>query len=203
LVVSRRISDCTDEPSWFISKKLQIVSLPDPENELRKDFYLANRSSAGLQLRLGEIKVGLNKGDSIKLTNPCRIVIIDSSQSNEQILTVEPDAFMKNYFVNGSRAYQYPLANRFTWARNFAEAISPDYATDNNKKHDVFVSFDFELMDSLSAKIKNMMAGDTSYHKGAEYGIAIADGEGRVRAMADFINGMNRPDPNDKAVLMK
>ena len=203
LVVSRRISECTDEPSWFISKKLQIVSLPDPENELRKDFYLANRSSAGLQLRLGEIKVGLNKGDSIKLTNPCRIVIIDSSQSNEQILTVEPDAFMKNYFVNGSRAYQYPLANRFTWARNFAEAISPDYATDNNKKHDVFVSFDFELMDSLSAKIKNMMEGDTSYHKGAEYGIAIADGEGRVRAMADFINGMNRPDPNDKAGFNK
>ena len=198
-VVSRRVSDCSAGPSWFISKTLQIVSCPDPNNELRKEFYLANRSSAGLQLRIGDKKLELNKGDSVRLSNPCRIVIINSSLPNEQILTVEPDVFMKNYFVNGSRYYQYPLANRFTWARNFAEAISPDYATSNNKNRDVFVSFDFELMDSLSSKIQDMMANDTSYHNGAEYGIAIADGDGRLIAMADFINGMHRPDPNDKA----
>jgi len=197
-VISRRVSDCTGEPSWFISKSLQIVSPPDPVNGLHKDFYLVNRSSAGLQLRFDGKQIGLIKGDSFKLTNPCRIVITDSALSNERILTVEPDAFMKNYFVNGSRYYQYPLANRFTWARNFSEAISPDYATANAKDQNVSVSLDFEMMDSLSAKIQNMMEGDTSYHKGAEYGIAIADGEGRVRAMADYINGMNRPDPNDK-----
>ena len=202
-VASRRISDYADEPGWFISKQLQVVSLPATENDLHRNFYLVNRTSAGLHLRFNDKPIELEKGDSVKLTNPCRIVITDSSLSNEHILTVEPDAFMKNYFVNGSRYYQYPLANRFTWARNFAEAISPDYATADKKNHDVFVSLDFELMDSLSAKIQNMMGGDTSYHKGAEYGITIADGEGRLIAMADFINGMNRPDPNDKPAFNK
>src|SRR4030095_11318790 len=202
-VLSRRVSDCTDEPSWFINKTLQIVSLPDPVNALHKEFYLVSRSYADFQLRVGNKQVGLNKGDSVKLTNPCRIVITDASLFDEQILTVEPDAFMKNYFVNGSRYYEYPLAKRFKWARNFAEAISPDYATDDNKIHDVFVSFDFELMDSLTGRIQNMIKGDTSYHKGAEYGIASADGEGRLIAMADFIRGVNRPDPNDKAGFNK
>ncbi len=202
-VVSRRVNDCTEGTSWVMNKTLQILSVQDPVNGLHRDFYLANRSSAGLHLRFDNKVVELNKGDSIKLTNPCRVVITDSSLTSEQILTIEPDAFMKNYFVNGSRYYQYPLANQFTWARNFAEAISPDYAAGENKSHNVSVSLDFELMDSLSAKIQNMMAGDTSYHKGAEYGIAIADGEGRVRAMADFIKGLNRPDPNDKAGFNK
>ena len=39
----------------------------------------------------------------------------------------------------------------------------------------------------------------TSYNKGAEYGICIADGNGRIIAMADFIKGLKRPDPNNKA----
>jgi hypothetical protein len=56
-------------------------------------------------------------------------------------------------------------------ARNFAEAISADYATDNNKNHDVFVSFDFELMDSLTARIQSMMKGDTRIIKERSMGL--------------------------------
>ena len=110
---------------------------------------------------------------------------------------------MKNYYVNGSRYYLYPMGNRFIWARNFAEAVSSDYTAEGKTKQNAFVSFDFELMDSLSAKIQTMMASDTSYKKGAEYGICIADGNGRLIAMTDFIKGMNRPDPNDKAAFNK
>ena len=203
LVVSRRFTEYNNENSWFISKALQVISLPVGENSLLKNYYLINKSSAGLQLTFAGKQINLDKNDSIKLTNPCRIVIKDSTGLQEQILTVEPDAFMKNYYVNGSRYYLYPLANRFTWARNFAEAISSGYATGGKSKQNVFVSLDFELMDSLSAKIQNMMAGDTSYHKGAEYGICIADGDGRLIAMADFINGLNRPDPNNKPAFNK
>jgi hypothetical protein len=170
---------------------------------MTNDFYLVNRSPASLQLHYGGNKINLGKNDSVKLSNPCRILITDSLSSCEQMLTVEPDAFMKNYFVNGSRYYLYPLANRFTWARNFAEGVSSDYAAEGKTKQNVFVSFDFQLMDSLSAKIQNMMAGDTSYHKGAEYGICIADGDGRLIAMTDFVDGMNRPDPNDKPAFNK
>ncbi|MBL0131585.1 MAG: hypothetical protein IPP43_11050 [Chitinophagaceae bacterium] len=48
-----------------------------------------------------------------------------------------------------------------------------------------------------------MVHTDTAYKKGAEYGICIADGNGRLLAMTDFIKGMNRPDPNDKAGFNK
>jgi hypothetical protein len=55
------------------------------------------------------------------------------------------------------------------------------------------------MMDSLSLKMQQMMNRDTAYKKGAEYGICIADGNGRLTAMADFIRAQ-RPDPNDKAI---
>jgi len=48
-----------------------------------------------------------------------------------------------------------------------------------------------------------MLRNDTAYKKGAEYGICIADGNGRLVAMNDFIKDMNRPDPNDKAGFSK
>ncbi len=43
-----------------------------------------------------------------------------------------------------------------------------------------------------------MMAKDTSYKQGAEYGICIADANGRIIAMSDHIKDLDRPDPNDK-----
>jgi hypothetical protein len=47
-----------------------------------------------------------------------------------------------------------------------------------------------------------MMSKDTAYKKGAEYGICI-DGNGRLIALTDYIKGLNRPDPNDKAGFNK
>jgi hypothetical protein len=47
--------------------------------------------------------------------------------------------------------------------------------------------------------MQNMMAKDTAYGKGAEYGIAVADGNGRLIAIADHIKGFAKPNPNDKA----
>src|SRR4030095_4281909 len=80
-------------------------------------------------------------------------------------------------------------------------AISSGYTATGEMDRDAFVSFDFELMDSLGIKIQSMMAKDTAYKKGAAYGICIADGHGRIRAMTDFIKEFNRPDPNDKAAF--
>src|SRR5258705_3888527 len=65
------------------------------------------------------------------------------------------------------------------------------------------ISVDFEMMDSLSLRIQRMMNRDTAYKKGSEYGICIADGNGRLIAMTDFIKGFARPDPNDKAGFNK
>lgn len=199
-VTTKKINGFENDASIKINDGLQLT--------IRKErflagLYLVNRSGAGLQIKDGKGSILLPQNGDLKLSNPCRLLITDSLGKNDQVLTIEPDAFMKNYYVNGSRFYVYPMKSRFVWARNFAEAISSDYTAAGLTKGNAFVSFDFGLMDSLSAKIQSMMVKDTAYKTGAAYGICIADGDGRIMALADFIKGFKRPDPNDKASFNK
>src|SRR5258706_7488343 len=87
----------------------------------------------------------LQPDDSIKLLNPYCIIITDSASRQEKIVTVEPDAFMKNFYVNGSRFYMYPMANHFTWARNFAETGSSEYSSALPMAKNAFASLEFEM----------------------------------------------------------
>ena len=201
-VVSKSLSNYTHEPAQMLSKNLQLsFTSPQGENFFR-DLYLINRAGVPLHLKDEKGEWLLENNDSVKLSNPYRAMITDTSANAGQVLTVEPDAFMKNYYVNGSRYYVYPMKEQFIWARSFAEAVSADYAVNKTKQH-AFVSLDFGTMDALSAKIQSMMASDTAYKKGAEYGICIADGEGRIIALSDFIKQSQRPDPNDKPAFNK
>jgi hypothetical protein len=202
-VISKRLSSFTNEPDWAINDELQLSFRSIVEENIFRDLYLINKSRAVLNVKYEGENILLQQNDSLKVHNPGRFAISDSASNKEQILTVEPDAFMKNYYVNGSRYYVYPMKDRFIWARNFAEAVSSDYTAAGQTKRNAFISFDFELMDSLSAKIQAMMSKDTAYKKGAEYGICIADGNGRMIALTDYIKGLNRPDPNDKAGFNK
>ncbi|MBL0334867.1 MAG: hypothetical protein IPP73_05995 [Chitinophagaceae bacterium] len=140
--------------------------------------------------------------DSIFLTNPGHWVISDSL-TGEWMISASPDAFMKNYYVNGSRFYVYPMGSDFIWARNFAESVAPEYTARGQMHEHVFLSLDAVLMDSLHQRMAVMMKTDTAYKKGAEYAISIADGNGRLIALPDFISGLDRPDPNDKATFNK
>ena len=81
----------------------------------------------------------LEPNDSIRLSNPSQLRMTDASSQNERILTIEPDAFMKNYYVNGSRFYVYPMGNRFIWARNFSESVSAEYAHADQIKNAFFI----------------------------------------------------------------
>jgi hypothetical protein len=95
------------------------------------------------------------------------------------------------------------MGRDFIWAKNFAESVSSEYTAKGESKRNAFVSLNAEITDSLSEKIKTMVNNDTAYQKGAEYGICIADGNGRLITMTDFIKDLNRPDPNDKAGFNK
>ncbi len=185
-----------------INRSLSISFLPNGD-VAQTSTSLVNHSNTGVQLMLGEELFTIAPQERVPLSNPSRIRILDEAGNDEQVLTIEPDAFMKNYYVNGSRYYVYPMAERFIWARNFATAIASEYTRDTDLKKNAFVSLDFEIMDSLSRMISGMMDRDTSYHAGVEYGISIADGTGRIIAMTDHIKGLNRPDPNDKAAFYK
>jgi hypothetical protein len=198
-VASRRISEYTNEPAIMLSRDLRFAFRQSQGENLYDEPCLVNNSAASIFINTTNGVKTLKANDTLNLRNPDRVVITDSATGKDRILTIQPDAFMKNYYVNGSRFYVYPMAEQFIWARNFAESVSSEYTAKGMNTKDAFISLDAGLMDSLSARIQNMMAVDTSYHKGAEYGICIADGNGRLVAMTDFINGMNRPDPNDKA----
>jgi hypothetical protein len=166
-------------------------------------LMLINTSQQPIVIDDGVHPVTLQPNESYPTGNPGRIRISDAMRLSEQVLTIEPDAFMKNYHVNGSRFYAYPMGPEFIWARNFAEAISADYAAAGDLHRNAFVSLDYALMDSLSKMIETIMRKDTSYKKGAEYAVCIADNSGRILAMTDYIKGFKRPDPNDKAAFNK
>lgn len=166
-------------------------------------FAIHNISSAPLDIITNGREITMRPGDSLSLSNPARVTIAATGNKPERIWQVEPDAFMRNYFVNGSRFYVYPMAERFVWARNFAENVATTFTAEGFRDRNVFVSLDAMLMDSLTQNISMMMQADSGYHTSAEYGICIADDKGRLIAMADHIKGLQRPDPNDKAVFHK
>ena len=200
-MIAKRISSYTDEQNFSLTNDLQLIFKNKVGENIFGQLCLINRSEYSIQLKNNDGLVSLGKNDTLQLQNPERIRIINSV-TGDKLLVIQPDAFMKNYYVNGSRFYVYPMASDFIWARNFAESVSSEYTASGQEKRNAFISLDPFTMDSLSAEIKLMMT-DTAYKKGAEYGIAIADGNGRLLALTDYIKGMNRPDPNDKAGFNK
>ena len=201
-VVRKRIGSYSNEQSTLLTNGLHMVfKRPVGENGFNP-LCLVNPSRSPVELKRDGDIIKLAAKDTLLLRNPDRIRILDST-GNDKLLVIQPDAFMKNYYVNGSRFYLYPMGSDFIWARNFAESVSSEYTAKGQTMKNVFLSLDAAMMDSLSAEIKTMMNRDTAYKKGAEYGICIADGNGRLVVMTDFIKEMNRPDPNDKAGFNK
>ncbi len=201
-VVNKRMSSYSDEQSTTLVSGLQLTFKKSFGENLFGQLCLVNRSGSAIELRNGDGITSFAKNDTLLLRNPGRICMIDSI-GNDMLMVIQPDAFMKNYHVNGSRFYVYPMGSDFIWARNFAESISFEYTAKGEVKKNAFVSLDAEMTDSLAVKIQTMLKADTTYKKGAEYGICIADGNGRLVTMTDFIKDMNRPDPNDKAGFNK
>ena len=197
-VVKTRMSSYTNEPAAQLPDGLKLVFKKSYGDNLYSQLCLLNKSGLPIELTRADRIITLANNDTLLLNNPDKIRIVDHNRK-DKILMVEPDAFMKNYYVNGNRFYVYPMGSDFIWARNFSESVSSEYTASGLSEKNAFVSLDAELTDSLSAKIQSMMRRDTAYKKGAEYGICIADGNGRMLAMTDFIKEMDRPDPNDKA----
>ncbi len=201
-VINKRISSYTEEPTSLLANGLQLAFKKSNTQNQAEQLCLINRSGSSIQIKNTSGLISLAANDTLVMRNPDKMRMMDSS-GRDKLLVIQPDAFMKNYYVNGSRFYVYPMGSDFIWARNFAESVSSEYTAKGQIQKDAFVSLDAELTDSLSEKIKTMLRTDTAYKKGAEYGICIADGNGRLVAMNDFIKDMSRPDPNDKAGFNK
>lgn len=189
--------------SYELSAGLELAFRGKIQEHLYEQLCLVNRTGAMLELQTAAGKRELRVNDSIPLENPGRIYISRPGQDGQWILDSEPEAFMRNYFVNGNRYFYYPLGNDFVWARNFAESIAADHNGALQRDRNVYLSLDAGLTDSLLARMRTMLDSDTAYGRGAEYAVCIADGKGRLLAMPDQIKGMERPDPNDKPAYLE
>lgn len=164
-----------------------------------RQLFLHNRRTTALSVRQNGNYITIPPNDSLPVSNPSRLLIKDMQQGFDQAISIEPDAFMRNCFVNGNRYYAYPLQDKFTWARNFSETIAGAYTREDLNAKNVFLSLDYTITNDLVAMMQEALQADKEYTTGAEYGVSIADGEGRLLAIADYIKGRPRPDPNDKA----
>ncbi|MFN8289946.1 MAG: hypothetical protein U0U70_06805 [Chitinophagaceae bacterium] len=202
-VTGRRVNTYTGERSFMLNGSMEFSFSKVQGENLYGGFCMINRSDSALVLQTQGGKKILAKGDTAWLHNPDRLLISGAGGRADRILEVQPDAFMHNYFVNGGRYYYYPMGSNFIWARNFAESISSEYTGRERSGRNIFISADAELTDSLSVCIRQSLTADTSYKDGAEYAVCIADGNGRLMAMPDYIKGYERPDPNDKTAFIR
>jgi len=198
-VITCRINSFTNKPEFLLSDDLKFLFLQKIEENLFDQPCLVNISTGPLRFSSGVHEMILQPGDTLPIKNPDHFYMVSEKTGREMMISIQPDAFMKNLYVNGNRYYVYPMADRFIWARNFSESIASGYTGSGLYKKNAFISVNAQLMDSLTTRIKRMMASDTSYHTNTEYGICVADGNGRVLALADYIHAFERPDPNDKA----
>lgn len=162
---------------------------------------VANRLQSALKWRSGREEGILAPGQEMRLRNQEVVEFLRDGKS--WWVSLQPDSYMRNYYVNGSRYYHYPLAEDFIWARNFAEAVSVDFASRGEWEKTATISLDYELTDSLTTMIRDMLNSSTEYPAGAAYGVTVVDSRGRVLAMADHIKGLQRVDPNNKAAFQK
>lgn len=199
---SRELDPFFRQGPEVLSEALQLVTLSGKGEGPQRRLGLVNQSGSSFQVEGDRERRQLAPNDTLLLSNPSRYRL-RAADGKEQWLTVEPDLFMRNLYVNGSRYYSYPMGNRFIWARHFAESIASASAGRERSNTHAFLSLDAVLMDSLSLALQRMMTNDTAYAKGSEYGICIADDRGRLLALTDHISGPPRPDPNDKAAFQR
>ncbi|MFN4313214.1 MAG: hypothetical protein ACK4E0_02895 [Chitinophagaceae bacterium] len=193
--VDRRVA--TSDP---VSLGGLTISFGDSRNN--GHALLTNTGTVDLVLRSDDFSGTLKAGESIPLFNE---TVWEYGRQGENLhgwIGLHPDAFMRNFLVNGSRYYFYPLGERFIWARNFAEATSVDFAKLGRLTESAIVSLDYTWTDSLTAMMEELMDANGAFGKHAGYAITVADAEGRLLAMADYVKGSNRVSPNDKAAFM-
>ena len=139
----------------------------------------------------------LHQNDSLRVCNPSRF--ITDSTNNEQVLWNRMHSWKIIMWMAAGTMYilwRIVLSGREICRSCFIRL----YRCRRNKQN-AFVSLILSWWIHCH-KIQVMMSKDTAYKKGAEYGICI-DGNGRLIALTDYIKGLNRPDPNDKAGFNK
>lgn len=100
------------------------------------------------------------------------------------------DVIAQNVNINGTRTFVYPMNDDFYWAKTFAEAVS--LANHKDRDEDVYITVDAPLVSQLKRKIQSF-----SSHPDFYMSVIVADGDGKVRAFADYKDKKHSLNPND------
>lgn len=100
------------------------------------------------------------------------------------------DVIAQNVNVNGTRTFVYPMNDDFYWAKTFAETVS--LANHENRDEDVYLTVDVPLVSQLKKKIQSFSSNPDFYMS-----VIVADGDGKIRAFADYKDKKHSLNPND------
>ena len=95
-VISKRISSYTNEQNTLLNSDLQLSFKKLYGENLFGQLCLINRSGSQMTVKSVAGNISLGKNDTMLLHNPDRLVIGDTITGHDRILTIEPDAFMKD-----------------------------------------------------------------------------------------------------------
>ena len=100
------------------------------------------------------------------------------------------DVIAQNVNVNGTRTFVYPMNDDFYWAKTFAETVS--LASHEDRDEDVYITVDVPLVSQLKRKIQSFSSNPDFYMS-----VIVADGDGKIRAFADYKDKKHKLNPND------
>ena len=100
------------------------------------------------------------------------------------------DVIAQNVNVNGTRTFVYPMNDDFYWAKTFAETVS--LAKHGKRDEDVYLTVDAPLVSQLKRKIQSFSSQPDFYMS-----VIVADGDGKIRAFADYKDKKHNLNPND------
>lgn len=108
--------------------------------------------------------------------------------------------FAKHIHYNGKHQAIYPLKDRFIFAYNFERMLADNYHPTDSATHNVRISLDYELFESVYGYCERAMRNNHRYGDGVA--VTAVDGNGRIRLLLDY-NPHNNAliDPNQNKAI--
>jgi len=111
--------------------------------------------------------------------------------------------FAANHLINGHRRMLYPLAERCTWAAQYARAATAAWSLDTLVNRPAPVTLDYALTDSVARYLEATFGRGQKQPRNFRFAVVAADGDGRVRLMSDWAVNRQPLDPNNARAVAK
>lgn len=129
----------------------------------------------------------------VKATNDDNVYV--SSVLQETLPLKNQEYLARNVMINGQRAFVYPMQSQLYWMRDFSAKVRDAKKKQSSSKSyhgNISTTLDSDLIASIN-KVYGSLSGNIG-----DKAVVVADGEGKVRAIADRrADAKYRLNPND------